>query len=263
MVWDPRVGPVAWPGGPPVAAIPVIQAQQAAIRAQAAAEVEAVRRAKEEMRASGVKCHCGIPAVGRCATCDRAFCDTHQSTNRTTIGHAASLTQCRDCQGREVARATAEARAAQNAAEEARRKAREREERECAEHAALVAVWEGETGWSAASERVAWLSARIDPREPRWPATGVHAVGAALVGVADLGVLMTIAGGISADNSTVAALGLVLVLVMLWPTGWAAWAAVRWVRQRRRRDHIQERRELLRLRGCGEPGCARCAARAG
>jgi hypothetical protein len=216
VVWDPRLGPVAWPGGPPLGAIAAMQAQQAA---QAAAAAETVRRAKEQMRASGAKCHCGVPAVGRCATCDRAFCDTHGST---PIDHYASLTRCRDCQDREAARAAAEARAVREAAEEARRKAREQEERERQEHAELVAVWEGATGWSTASERVAWLSAHIDPREPRWPATAVHTAGAALVAVADLGVLVTIAGGISADDSTVAALGLVLSLVMLWPTGWAA-----------------------------------------
>jgi hypothetical protein len=261
VAWDPFLGNVAGPGGPPLGALAEMSAQQA----------EAVRRAKEQMRSSGVTCEtecatgaCGIPAVGRCAACDRAFCESHQSADRselagsTTISRFASLTECRDCQDREVTQAIAEARAAHQAAEEARRKESERAERERQEHAARVDAWEAETGWPTASERVAWLSARIGAREMRRPATTGHVVGAVLVVVVDLGVLVTLGGGMSTNNNEVAALGLLLFLALLGPSGWASWVAWKLARQHRRRNYIKERQELLRLRGCGDPYCARC-----
>jgi hypothetical protein len=223
VAWDPFLGNVAWPGGPPLGALAAMSAQQAA-----AAEV--VRRAKEQMRSSGVTCEtecatgaCGIPAVGRCAACDRAFCEGHQSADRselagsTTISRFASLTECRDCQDREVTRAIAKARAAHQATEQARRKESERAERERQEHAARVGAWEAETGWPTASERVAWLSARIGAWEMRRPATTGQVAGAALVIVVDPGVLVTLSGRMSTNNNEVAALGLLLFLALLGP----------------------------------------------
>ncbi len=110
MVYDPSIGNVAWPGGPPLGAIAAIneQARQQAAR-------EAAEQAKATMRASGATCEieldgarslCGVPAAGRCGRCNRAFCETHQSVDRSepvgnlTVHRPASPTECQACHER-------------------------------------------------------------------------------------------------------------------------------------------------------------------
>lgn len=281
MVYDPFFGQRAWATGPPLAAVAAMQAQEAA--RVAAEQAEALKRAKEAMRSSGATCQtecaggdggtgpCAVPAVGRCKACGRAFCETHQSVARpefagnTTFSNVASLTECRECQDRAFARATEEAHvarqaaeAARQAAEAARRSEQERIERERQDHAAEVAAWEAETGWTRASERVAWLSIRINKLTPRRRITARGVAGAALVAVVDLVVVVALCAGMAGRNAEQAVLALLVLCTLLWPTGWAMWTVGKLARQRRRRSYIQERDELLRLRGCGDPLCARC-----
>jgi hypothetical protein len=250
---------------------------QAAQAAQvAAAQAEALRQAKEAMRASGATCEtdcrrsdrtygrCEVPAVGRCAGCHRPFCESHQSENRSDhvggspVRRFASLAECYECQDREFTREVTEAREAHERAEAGRQKERKRSERERRQHAAKVAAREAETGWARAEIRVARLSPRIGKLEPRNPATFGQAVAAALVGVIDLLLLATMWGGMAAGDSERAVLGLLGLLLLLWPTVWTVGILVKLMRQQLRRSYIRERDELLLARGCGDPTCGRC-----
>ena len=196
VVFDPSIGAHrAWPGGPPVPVVLQWQAQEAA--RVATEQAERLRRAKEEM-------------VGRCRSCGRAFCETHQSISRsevagmTTISRVATLTECRRCQDREFAAAVEDARAAYDAAEATRRAEQERLARERRDHEESVAAWEAETGWPQA------------------------------------------------------VLAVLLLFTLLFPTVWAVWVLGRLVRRQWWRSYVRERNALLRLRGCGDPRCARC-----
>jgi uncharacterized membrane protein YuzA (DUF378 family) len=102
------------------------------------------------------------------------------------------------------------------------------------------------------------LPARIAKLEPRRPATIGHAVTAGLIGVVDLSLLATMCGGAIAGNGERAVLGLLGLMLMLWPTVWASWTLLRITRQRQRRTDITEREELLQARGCGDPYCPQC-----
>ncbi len=223
MVYDPSIGNVAWPGGPPLGALAAIQAQEAqAAEAAARVAAERMREAKEAMRASGATCElecrrsdgtdgpCAVPAVGRCATCHRAFCDSHQSVYRsepaggTVIIRPVSMTECRECQDREIQRAAQDARTvseraeARRRAEEAQRRAeRERVDRDEREHAALVAEWEEGTGWAKVAAEVDRLNVRIAKLQQRGS-------------------------------------------------------------RRRLRSYLRDRDVLLEARGCGDPRCNRC-----
>jgi hypothetical protein len=174
------------------------------------------------------------------------------------ISRVATLTECRECQDREFTRVADEARAAHQAAEAARQAEQEHADSERQQHAAKVAAREAQTGWPQTASRVAWLSVRINNQEPRRPATAGHAAGAALVAGADLVVLATLCVGMSAQNGEQAALALLVFFALLWPSGWALWISGKLVRQHMRDGYINERDELMRLRGCGDPFCARC-----
>lgn len=52
-----------------------------------------------ELPVVGRSC-CGIPAIGRCKTCSRAYCPTHQARNLSTIGLVIQtyLDWCSECQ---------------------------------------------------------------------------------------------------------------------------------------------------------------------
>jgi hypothetical protein len=277
MVYDPFVGNRAWPGGPPPGAIAAMQAQAAAQAAAAqAARMAEINRAKETMRASGATCEiecplsdgtrgrCEVAAVSRCASCRRTFCEAHQSIDQSTgvggraVHYPASLTQCRECQDQEFSSRVASARAEYEQAEAVRQAQREHEERQQREHAAEVALWEAESGWAQAAPRVEWLSQRIAAWEPRRPATAGEAAVAGVVGFAVTVLVGITCGGSVAKNGPLAVLGLLGLMLLMWPTGWSVWILVKRTRQGMRASYARERDLLLETRGCGDPFCVRC-----
>jgi hypothetical protein len=67
MVYDPNLGNLAWPGGPPLGAVAamagygVVPAAWAEAAQAEAKRAEELRRAKEAIRASGVTCEIQCP----------------------------------------------------------------------------------------------------------------------------------------------------------------------------------------------------------
>jgi len=246
VVYDPIMGPQAWPGGPHPAALARMQAE-----AQAARQAE-IKAARDAMRASGTVCDleydnvggtgpCGVPAAGRCIRCSRAFCQSHQSSRPLYTN------LCQECQTQEVAqnRRAAEQRAATE---------QDRARREADEHAAKVARHETKAGWAEAKEKMARLDELIGKSYVQSPPSQ-GATAAALVLIV-VGVVVGIVACASSPTGAGVALG-----ILLLPMGWAAWTLAMSTRQSRREERIRERNKLERARGCGDMTCERCKYR--
>jgi cation transport ATPase len=137
--------------------IPVLLEQQRqALMATAAAEaartqrIEVARRqriedARAAMRQTGATCEiivrlsgggtgvCGVLAAGRCGTCHRAFCQSHQSYDRGG-SFMTDVSLCKPCQNQQVHDAAERQRiAAEKVAEEQRKRDEERRREEAQE----------------------------------------------------------------------------------------------------------------------------------
>jgi hypothetical protein len=280
MVYHPFLGPVGPDGITPVGAIYAMraqaQAQAEALTRAAYAAARAEQEAKDRMRGSGAICEidcrsaegsdstCEVPAIGRCGTCHRTFCESHAGVDRseqiafTPIMAMHSLAECWGCQDREFGRRVERARVEIAEAEAARRAAQELRERQRRDHDRLVAVWEAANDWPNARREISRLSTRIGKLRQRRPASRSSLVGAAVVGLIDLVAILAMCAGAVADNNRLGALGVLALLAMVLPTILAVVAIVRWLRQQLRDTYVRERDILMEVRGCGDPSCVNC-----
>ena len=128
------------------------------------------------------------------------------------------------------------------------------------EHAAKVEAHRAESGWGPEpAVELASLTSRLAKLQRQPPIGPVQAALAVLALLADLGsAIFAVTCAISGDGD-LADEGVLILLAMFVPTVWAAWTLAGLV-QRRRVHVFRARRAQLRLdRGCGDPGCGRCA----
>ena len=253
-----------------------MQAQAAKLKIEEEQRAKARQEAKDEMRSSGATCEidclradsgrgaCEVPAIGRCAICHRTFCESHASVNRSetvafaAINDAGLLTECRECQDQKVGRLTDEARARAAKAETARNTERNRREQQRRDHERQVVEWEELNDWPGKSKEIAKLDERIIKLYRAKTAARSSLAGAVIVGVFDLAAFFTAIAGAVADNNEVAAAGLLLLLIMIFPTVLTSLAVMRWHRHQQRESCIRLRKVLMEARGCGDPSCAEC-----
>jgi hypothetical protein len=212
-------------------------------QAAQAVQAEAAVCDHEPRHAAGLE-RCQVVAVGRCHRCGHAFCESHRGDDYSTL-----CSRCRDdIAAEEAHRQAAEKLEQTRAAAAAAKLAQEQTER----HAAAVAAREAETGWAEKAIEVdeidAWLADGSDGK----PVSMGTAVSAAVLGVVAVA-LMVPAARAEKLGCVVALLGGI--------AAWALWTVGRRYRQHQRARWRLERDRLMQARGCGAPGCSRCAVR--
>jgi hypothetical protein len=128
------------------------------------------------------------------------------------------------------------------------------------EHAARVEAHQAKTGWSPESTvRLTSLTSRIAKLQRQPPIGPVQAGLAVLAVLADVGFATLAIMSALAGDGDLADEGVLILLAMFVPTVWAAWTLAGLVQRRREHVYRAERDRLRRARGCGDPGCKRCA----
>ena len=227
--------------------------QRAAAQAALNAQLAAVERERQQTRTAGALCEvddlrsdgspglCRVAAVGRCARCHKAYCESHRAG-------ALVLAFCSKC------RQTAAAARAQAEQAEARAK-KDAEELAEREHAATVARHEDASGWAEVRHRHTELTTLLArDRSSRHDIDFLVGLTALICLVVLIVAIISLTRDPSSDARGVAQGCLVVCLPLpLW-VAWVLFAKARrsaWAREYWRLD---------RARGCGQQGCPRCAA---